>query len=391
MYTISKLKNDLTGILKGTTTDKITNLNEVFNRAARECLKDNDFAETRRTQQITNAIYDSVYDYTLPSDLKGNKIIDVIKQVNRSRKFQSTGVESFGFSTGDSTFNIKHNSGIKTLKLSASLSAGLTLHPCNTLTGDGTWSATSNSTNLTLDTQNYVSGGASLNFDVDGATTTGYIENSDFTAIDASDHEDKSGIFLWLYIPDSSAFTSVNLRWGSSSSAYWNVTATSAQDGSFQTGWNLVRFDWNGATENGSPDSSALNYLRVTITYDGTVDTDFRVDSIVSRIGDIFSLDYYSKFLFRTSGGTWQEETSADSDIINLDTDSYNVYLFKVAEFSFAQLGNKKVDEEKYLGKYEDASRDYRTIYKSEAKKQKEVYYSLFRRQDTTRTTTRRI
>jgi len=379
-YNISKLKNDLTGILKGTTLDKITNLNEVFNRSARECLKDNDFAETRRTQQITNAIYDSVYDYTLPSDLKGNKIIDVIKQVNRSRKFQSTGIESFGFNTANSTFNIKHNSGIKSLKLSASLSAGLTLHPCNTLTGDGTWSATSDATNLTLDTQNYVSGGGSLNFDTDGSTTTGYIENSDFTAIDASDHEDKSGIFLWLYIPDSSAFTSVNLRWGSSSSAYWNVTATSAQDGAFQTGWNLVRFDWNGATETGTGDASAINYLRVTITYNGTADTDYRVDSIVSRIGDIFSLDYYSKYLFRTSGGTWQEETSADSDVINLDTDSYNVYLFKVAHFAFDQLSNKKTDAKDYSDKYEQASLDYRRIYKSESKKTKETYYTLFRR-----------
>jgi len=379
-YTISKLKNDLAGLLKGTTTDKITNLNEVFNRAARECLQDNDFQETRRIQQITNAIYDSVYDYTLPSDLKGNKIVDVIKQVNRSRKFHLTGPESFDFNRSDSTFNVKHNKGIKSLRLAADLSAGAVVHPCNTIDGDGTWAATADASNLTLDNLNYVSGGGSLNFDVTGASTSGYIQNSTFDAVDLSDHEDKSGLFAWLYIPDSSAFTSVNLRWGSSTSAYWNVTKTAAQDGAFQTGWNLVRFDWNGATETGSPDSSAIDYLRVTITYDGTADTDFRVDSIKSILGSIFSLDYYSKYLFRTAAGVWQEETSEDDDELNLDTDSYNVYLFKATEYCFAQLGNKSNDVIFYKEEYERASREYKIMYKSEAKKQEEIYYTLFKR-----------
>ena len=380
MYTIIKLKTDLQGILKVTSTDKINNLYEVFNRGARECLIDVDFAETRRIQQIDNAIYDEVYDYTVPTDLKGNKVVDVIKQVDRDGKYTSIGSESFNFDFPDSNFNVRYNSGVKTLRLSASQTAGKVLNTCNSLTDDGTWTATAGATNLTLDELNYISGNGALNFDVNVTTTTGYVENSDFDAVDLSDDEDVGSMFLWLFVPDKTAFTSVDLRWGSSSSAYWNKTATTAQDGAFQTGWNLVRFDWNGATETGSPDSTAVDYLRVTITYDGVADTDFRVDSIMCKTGSIYSLDYYSKYLFSSSAGTWKEEADDDEDYLNLDTDSYNIYLKKVAELCFAQLGNKMDDAMYYKQEYINSVIAYQQMYKSEAKKVKETYYLLFKR-----------
>lgn len=379
-YTIAKLKNDLTGLLRGTTLDKITNLNDLINRAARECLQDNDFAETRRTAQIENAIFDEVYDYALPADLKGDKIVDIIKQVNRGDKISYIGTEDFNFNNPNSSFTIKHNSGVKSIRISADSKAGVLLHGCNSLTSNGTWSATADATNLTLDTINYVSGASSLNFDLSGASTTGYIENSDMTAVDLSDYEDVGSLFLWLYLPDTSIFTSITLSWGSDSSNYWSATATNPHFGSEITGWNLFRFDWNGASETGSPSSSAVDYLKVLITYDGTADTDIRVDSIMCKLGSIYSLDYYSKFLFSNSSGTFIEETSDDTDYLNLDTDSYNVFLNKVTELSFMQLGNKQDEAIYYKQEYINSSAKYKTMYKSEAKRRINTYYNLLKR-----------
>lgn len=380
MYTIAKLKNDLQGILRGTSTDKITNINEVFNRAARECVADNDFAETRRTEQLTNPIYDEVYDYSLPADVKGNKIVDVIKQVNRGEKISLIGAESFDFNKPNSTCYIKWNKGTKFLRINAEADKSAILHSCNSLTDNGTWAATADATNLTVDTLNYISGSSALNLDLSGASTSGYIENSTLTAVDLSDYEDVGSLFLWLYIPDTSLFTSVDLAWGSDSSNYWNVTATTPNFGSVLTGWNLFRFDWNGATETGSPDSSAVDYLKVTINYTGTAETDIRIDSIMAKLGSIYSLDYYSKYLFANSSGSWIEETEDDTDYLNLDTDSYNVYLNKVAELCFAQLSNKQDEALYYKQEYLNSSIKYRRMYKSEAKKPKETYYDLFKR-----------
>lgn len=380
-YTITKVKNDLTGILKGSTTDKVKNLTEIFNRSAREILLDIDPTETKRTQQITNALYDSVYDYAVPTDLKGNKVIDIRKQVNRDDKFNQYYSEEFDFEKLEGSFHIRHNSGVKTIRIAADIPSGATLHDAGSLTSNGTWTAGGDATNLTVDTLNYVTGASSFNFDLSGATTEGYLEVSDISAVDLTDYEDNSAVFVWVYIPDTSIITSFTLRWGSDSSNYWSGSVTEAQTGAFVTGWNLLRFDWNGdTTETGSPTVTAIDYLRFIVTYDGTAETDLRIDNIVVRRGYIYNIEYYSKYLFQNSAGTWKEETDDDSDIVNLDTESYNIYLFKVAEHCFAQIDESKNDEGDYRQRYIDAVTQYQRDNKSEAKKEKSTYYTLFKR-----------
>ena len=81
-YTINNAQNELTGILHGTSLNQIFDLTDVWNRAARRVLQDVDPAETKMDIQF-GQVWDGVFDYALPVDVKGNKIIDLYPQANR--------------------------------------------------------------------------------------------------------------------------------------------------------------------------------------------------------------------------------------------------------------------------------------------------------------------
>ena len=112
-YTIANVKSDLAAMIKGTTIDKIPNIWSILKRAGTQLLLDNDPDETRRRQQITNALYSNVFAYTCPADLNCNKVIDIRPLVNRSEKFIQRNAEAFDYDKEISSFQIKYNSGIK--------------------------------------------------------------------------------------------------------------------------------------------------------------------------------------------------------------------------------------------------------------------------------------
>jgi len=383
-YSISTLKNDLEAMLHGTSLDSIQNVDNLIDRAGRQLLLDIDPAETIRKAQIQGQVYDGVFDYSAPTDLKGNKVIDIRPQVNRDSNdnFSQRRIEDFDLRKSDNTFNVMYNSGTKSLRLSKSLTSGVILNEMDSLTANGTWSAGGDATGLVVDDINYVSGSGSLRFNLDGSTTAGRIENSDFTAVDLSDEEDIGALFLWVYIPDTSVMTSVDLRWGDDTSNYWNKTVTTTHEGlSFQTGWNLLRFDWSTATETGSPDSSGVNYSRITINYDGTATNEFRVDKLIARIGQIWEIVYYSKYIFSSSGGTFQETVDDDTNLVNLDTESYNLLTFKCAEYAAMQQEdtNSSFDSTVFRREYELGRRKYMADNKNQTQKQQSSYYSIAR------------
>lgn len=382
-YTVANVKTRIGSHMHGTTTDSINNINGVIEEAARSILTDIDPAETKRPAQITNALYGDVYIYTAPSDLKGNAVIDLRPQVNRSiaDNFSHNANREFDMYKSNDSFTVEHRSGTKFLRVSKDLNAAIKVGDMGGLTNDGTWSATSDAANLTQDNLYYVTGSSSLNFDLDGLTTSGYIENTTMTAVDLSSLEDIGAMFLWVYLPDASTITNVDLIWGNDTSAnYWNRTVTAPHVGSFENGWNLLRFDWNGATQTGSPSASTVDSVRITITYDGVADTDIRVDGLFAQRGQIWDLVYYSNAMFRTTGGVWGQTITADTDIVNLDDIGINMLIYKACEIASMQLqdSNDSVDPKKFESKYLKEKRQYTRMFTSERINQKTNYYRPF-------------
>ena len=341
---ISTFKSNVSRKIHGTSLNKVEGINDLIAEAGGNVIARLDPAETIREVQITNGLFDDIFDYTAPADLKGKKVIDIRRQVNRqlSDRFSQSLTEEFDLNKLiiDNRFQVRNNNGTKSLRINKQLTSPLILHTMDDLTSNGTWAATSDAINLTRDTVQKIKGSASLNFDLDGLTTSGFIENSTMTQTDLTTHDEQSSLFINLFVPDTSAFTSVDLRWGNDTSNFFNVTATTTHDGtSVQTGFNIFRFDWNGATETGTVDPALIDYLRVTINYDGVSDTDYRVDQIISALPEIFLLDYYSKFVFTDSTGvTFKETPTTDSDLIVLDTETINIMLYEALYLIAQQL-----------------------------------------------------
>lgn len=387
-YTVSDIKSELDGVLHGTTTNQVIGLDNLIDRSARRFLEDLDPMETIRIADISPYLYQNVWDYTCPSDLKGDRIVDIRPQVNRTPADQFSQIYNANFDANKQniglaappTVTVQWNSGVKSLRINKSLIAPLLVNAVNSITDNGTWAVGGDATNLMADSINFVYAGSSLKFDVSGAGTTAYLENSDMTAVDLSRDVDQGTEFLYAYIPSGSVVTNFILRWGSSATDYWTQTVTSAfNTTAFQTGWNLLAFDWPTATVVGAPDDTAVNYARLTLTYDGDAAFNYRFNSLASQLGSIYQIEYYSKCLFRDTAGVFQETITDDTNIVNLDTDSYNIFFSLVAYYCAQQVqgANSGFDYQFFLRDYEEGKKRYRNKIKNQVLKPKSLYYTM--------------
>ena len=395
-YNVAQIKNDLQAVLHGTTLNQVQNLNNIFFRAAQQVLLDVDPQETKVTVQ-TPQLFDQVFNYSITQlpDLKGNKIIDIRPQVNRTPldQFSQTFAKEFDVYKqyrASSDFTVDFNAANKSLRIDATrLQSGIVLNNADGLANNGTFTAGGSASGLAQDTINYVSpSGSSLMFNLANGGSQGTVSTLNQQAIDLTTHQNQSYLFWYVYLPSASAFTSVALQFGSSFSNYWTVTATTAwNQTSFINGWNLIGVPWSQATQTGTPVVSSITYLNAIYNYNGTPQTAVHLDYVSSRMGQIFEIMYYSKFLFRdATTGILQEIVTDDSNLINLDTETFPLFFDKLAEFTCAQVRDQDMSQDiqywhqKYHGiannpnEVGDLMR-YKAMYKSEVEKPNSTYY----------------
>lgn len=385
-YSILDLKNDLGGALHGTTTNQIQNLDGVINRAARQLLMDIDPQETKRVVEFVAPIFNTVYDYPIAVDVKGNKLIDIFPEVQRIPQDiwtqaynQAFDVYKQNIFSMNNMFTMNYNSGVRTIRINAPwLNPPVIVNQIDSITDNGTWAVGGTASNLTENNTNFAQGAGSLQFNV--TSGTGFLENSTMTAVNLSEVVNQASMFVWVYVPTGTQLTSVTLRFGSSSSNYYQVAVTQNQQATaFVNGWNLCQFVWSGATVVGSPNSASIGYANILLAMTGT-NTGVKVNGLNSILGTILNYSYYSKYLFRNaSTGTFQETVLDDSDLINLDTDSYNLLFNQVAYLAVQQqqgLDASFYDGNFFLQNYKDGIARYKSMYKSELQKPQSVYYA---------------
>ncbi len=385
-YSVQDAKNDLTGVLHGTQLNQIQNLDGVFNRAARQLLLDVDPQETKRTLEFTTPIYNSVFDYAIADDVKGNKLIDIRPQVRRlpsdiwlQSYNQAFDIAKQNVFSAQDMFTMNFNTGLKTVRINAPyLNNPIIVNQADDTTDNGTWAVGGTGSNLTTNNTNFVVGAGSLQFD--STVGSAYVENSTMTSVNLSSYVNQASLFVWVYMATGSNLTSVELRWGSSSGNYYSLSVTQNQQGNaFVNGWNLCQFDWASASVTGSPDSSAIGYLRVTLVTLGT-NTANKVNGITNVLGTVLEYEYYSKYLFRDAiTGAFQETVTDDSNLINLDTESYNLLFNLVAFFAAQQQQGKdsSYDGKLFYEQYQGALQKYKNMYKSETQKPMSTFYAM--------------
>lgn len=390
MYSIQDLKNDLTGVMHGTQLNQIYNLDGVIDRAARQLLLDCDPQETIREVAFTTPIFDSVYEYALASDVKGISILDIRPQVNRTPAdvFNQDYSQQFNLAAQQnnnggiaSQFNIKFNSSLKTIEInSATAPPAIIINTASGTTINGTWVVGGGAQNLSTNNVNWVANGGSLQFDLAAGHTTGYLENSTMAALDLSANVNQATDFLWSSLPTGASFSAIELRWGSSATAYYARTATLTQSQTaFQNGWNQTGYVWKDASVVGSPNPASITYLRVTYTYNNTLQTAVLLNNITCNTGQILNYLYYSKFLFRDFvTGAYQETVTDDSNLINLDTESYNLLFYQTAFLASQQQQGRNAiqyDGKFFSDKYTDELTKYKLRYRSQTQKPRHYYY----------------
>lgn len=379
-YAYTDLDNLVHNMSPGTVDSSVRRF--LHNEAVRHVFSEHDLRAAKRKAALSPNLFPSVYDYSAPSDLKDRAIVDIKKQVNRSigEKWRLVTEEEFDRKKEFDKLMIAlaDNDFTRVLRLDApERSNAISITNFDSLTDNGTWTASADAQNITLDTENYINGGASLNFDTDTGAATAVIENSTITDVDLSDHDEKSSLFLWMYFPVVTDVTNIILRWGNDSSNYWSRTVTTNNAGnSFHIGWNLLRFDWNGATETGTVDPEAIDYARITITKDAGVaaDTDWRVDKLVSIVGSIYDVVYYTKLGWQNSSGTYIENSTADTDKLNVDTEEFRLITLKSRQIFLEKL-DKYNEARRIEQEYELAGQRYKTIYPSERIRYSRKYY----------------
>lgn len=386
-YSILDLKNDLTGMLHGTTLNQIQNLDGAINRAARDLLLDLDPQETKRQVEFVAPIFDTVYDYPIAADVKGNKLIDIYPQVNRlpsdiwgQAYNQAFDVAKLNVFSLRNMFTINFNSSLKTIRINAPwLNAPVILDNIEAIATNGTWAVGGTGSSLAVNNSNFVQGAGSLQFNA--TTGAAYIENSTLYPLDLTKYLNQSSFFVWVYVPTASNLTSVNLRWGTNSTNYYSETATQTQQGTvFVNGWNLVQFPWSSASTTGSPTITSIKYARVTLNLTASA-TAVKVNGLNSILGTVMAYSYYSKYLFRNaSTGTYQETVLDDADLINLDTDSFNLLTYRVLYQATQQqqgLDATFYDGTFALQQYTQGVARYKSLYKSELQKPQSTYYAM--------------
>ena len=365
---------------------KVTDSLASINTAVKQLWGQVNLRTAKRKSTLSPRLFSDVYSYACPSDLKGFGLIDIRPQATDAKpEWSLVPDEEFERkkSEGNDVVAIRDADGTRRIMISTLIDDDSSVvSELDSLTsGGGTWTLFGDGTNLTKDADNYVHGSASINWDISsaGGTTAG-IYNSGLTSFDITDYLTAGSAFMWVYLYSATNVTNFIIRVGSDSSNYYSVTVTSANDSTaFVAGWQLLRFDFSGKSTTGTVDDDACDYVALYMTKAaGKVsETDYRFDYLVLRKGDIWEVNYYTKYPWQSSAGAYKQDATTSTDYLNVDADEYNLVVEQCVEY----LG-------KIVREYEDAKDasntlnnlllpSYQSRYPSEALTYASTYYNF--------------
>lgn len=331
--TVSQMKSDIAGMMKGTSITQIKDFYGTLFAAANRMIGRIDTEETRVTQTLTTPFYDNVHSYALPVDY--NKMIDIRPQAGRQSQpglsdYSQTTPKQFSENLTPDSFSIGYNKMIRTLK-AARLPEGnvVCVDSFEAPTSNGSWAAEADASGLYPEVLNYIQGNASMGFNLSGVTGAGDIVNSTAVALDLSalNNEDASMIFFYIPPGFSSRFTSFMLTRGDNASNLISQSVNSRADGTaFQDGWNFLLFNWASGNITGTPTNTQNTYRKFNITYTtGTAIPGCLIDSWTDALGSLYETEYYSQYMFRTAAGIWIAKPLEDTDLVNVGPVTYEI------------------------------------------------------------------
>lgn len=367
--TINDIVTNLNSFIGDASTDRITAAERLqFITEATIWLQESLLNDTQNATYTLNYL-DNVHSYKVTS-----AITDLLEGADLRRSEDDQGesfahkssremAEEIGQEFGESSWAIERRDSNWYLVVNhQSKYSPLLVVDCeSTTSGGGTWAldtTNGDGTTLTIDTVEFKQGSGCFNFDADVSQTANNkveIGTEDLDALDLSEYEDLASWVFWVYIPESTNFSSITLYWGSSTSAYWSATVTTDIDAAaWADGWNRVKINWADATKTSTPDETAIDYMQVDFNYAAgyTDDTDFRLDDIVLVRPEKLTFHYISWNVGDTSASdSTKVKAFAATTNVPYFSGQYDQYKYAVAHkaasliFSSLRLKNESETE----------------------------------------------
>lgn len=381
-FSYSELLSEVIDSARRVNITNVITARTYLNRAARRVVSDLDLRSCKRKSALDSKLFDDIYTYAAPSDLKA--IIDIIPQVNRADSFKLVLKTQQDFDIRKTLHNnivaLGTDELVKTILFSGNVKdSKLVAATLDSLTSEGTWSLYGNASAPVADADNFVKGAGSLKFNLTSGGTTAGIQNTTISSLDISDYTAEGHIFVWVYIVATANITNFIIDVGNDlTTNYYSDTVTTQYDGSaFVAGWNLLKFDFNGITENGTVTDTAIDSIRLYMTKtSGKTGDGYRFDHIEFHTGEYHDLLYYSRFPWQSSASAFLEDSTADTDLLNAETDEFQGFIERAKMELFRELRRWDLvkDAEK---EYTIWKEDYKTKNPSERLQLTRSYYRL--------------
>ncbi len=369
-YTYSDLKLAINNRLHGK-IGRVYDLRSVVNDAVRSVRNDVRMESLKRVQSSPTRLYDEIYDYAAPSDM--GSLVDAKPVLERSISLEWALVAEADFdrrkSVDTNLLCVASDGGTRSIRASIDPAndVQVTLSTLDSITSGGTITAFGDATNVATDGDDYVKGNGAVKFDCAGAGTTAGLSCAMSSATDITEYVNAGQAFAWVYLSSITGLSSVGFRIGSDSSNYYLLTATSAHNStSFAVGWNLVSLNFSSKTTVGTPVDASCDYWTLYLNKTAVAGTGFRMDNLILALGEQFSIVYYSEYPWKTSGGTWIANSTADTDILNAGEEEYDL-IVKRCTAEIAPLVKEMDDATLYAAYYKSAKENYQSSVPDES------------------------
>lgn len=334
LHTVGELKAGVQGLLQNITLSKVVNLNGALERAARTVVQQADVPEASGMQPIT--LYDGVNYYLAPDIIFGGAVNLIRRQGEASSPLDynyKVPVDTFTrtkqFLPNGYMLDVEYKNGTAMLGISSPVPNPRII--IDTMSSTDGWTAGGSASSLVEDATVYYQQPASLRMTLTGSST-GTLTKTLTSPLDLTAYEGVGVVFLAIYTPSATDFTSAVVRLGSSSSDYFTTsTETAGFLGAWTANdWTLIALDLAGAVETGTVDIENVDYVQVRLAHSATL-TNFRVGYLWTALPSPNEILFQSSAIFRTSAGVQTQTITGDGDTVILNDAAYTLLEYEAA------------------------------------------------------------
>lgn len=346
LKTVSQLKDGIAGILSGVDLNQVDDLNGSIESAVSTFVQKADVPEASGIQNIT--LFSGVFDYPCTDEVFGTSLTDIRPQgVSRYpwdfavKTDQETFDRTKGYYPSGTMAAFQYQYGVPILRIVAPFPVQFV--PIDPMSSFGNWTVSGTASNLQIDQTVFYESPASLRFNL--GIGTGFLSETLQGPLSLSNYQGVGTGFLAIQIPsgfDPANLTNITFNFGSDSSNYSSVSATQGFLGNWiANNWLLVAFDFSTATNTGTPNWSAMQYVNLAFTTTSGF-TNFRTGGLFISLPSPAQILYQSSAVFiPTTTRIPQTTITSNDDTIIFSPAAYNIFRYEAALSVFQNTGGE--------------------------------------------------